>query len=189
VARDKTKLTSAALELEKYIIDKSNQKILSVSIDVSLSEEAFDNGIEESIQKLGCPFVLANCAGASVAGEFDQINIEEFERMMRINLLGSVFPTRSVVKLMKKKQIGGKIIFIASQIAQAALHGYSAYAASKWALRGLAEAIQMELKPFHIFVSVCYPPDTDTPGYRLEMLSKPAITKLLSESGQVFSGN
>ena len=47
---------------------------------------------------------------------------------------------------------------------QVAIHGYSAYGASKWALRGLAEALQMEVKPFGIYVSVSYPPDTDTPG-------------------------
>lgn len=47
---------------------------------------------------------------------------------------------------------------------QVAIHGYTAYGASKWALRGLAEALQMEVKPFGIYVSVSYPPDTDTPG-------------------------
>jgi NAD(P)-dependent dehydrogenase (short-subunit alcohol dehydrogenase family) len=35
-----------------------------------------------------------------------------------------------------KKLGGGRIIFVASQVAQAAMHGYTAYAASKWALRG-----------------------------------------------------
>lgn len=127
---------------------------------------------------------------------------------------------------------------------QVAIHGYTAYGASKWALRGLAEALQMEVKPFGIFVSVSYPPDTDTPGkgwfysllccvlytvffclfvclseikllhffpaeslfqliliifliqnhvwcilcvgYKEEMLSKPQITRALSEAGQVF---
>lgn len=44
----------------------------------------------------------------------------------------------------------------------------------------------MELKPFNIFISVCYPPDTDTPGYEKEMSTKPALTKKLSESGSVF---
>ena len=44
----------------------------------------------------------------------------------------------------------------------------------------------MELKPFNIYVSVVYPPDTDTPGYEVEMQSKPDITKKLSESGSVF---
>ena len=44
----------------------------------------------------------------------------------------------------------------------------------------------MEVKPDNILVSVCYPPDTDTPGYEQEMLTKPELTKKLSESGSVF---
>lgn len=67
---------------------------------------------------------------------------------------------------------------------QAAIHGYTAYAASKWALRGLAEALQMECKPFNIYISVSYPPDTDTPGYKEEMTTKPDLTKTISESGK-----
>ena len=45
----------------------------------------------------------------------------------------------------------------------------------------------MELKPHNIYVTVSYPPDTDTPGYKEEMLSTPSLTKLISESGVVFS--
>jgi 3-dehydrosphinganine reductase len=44
----------------------------------------------------------------------------------------------------------------------------------------------MELRPFGVFVSVSYPPDTDTPGYKVEMETKLDITRLLSESGAVF---
>jgi 3-dehydrosphinganine reductase len=54
---------------------------------------------------------------------------------------------------------------VTNQVAQAAIYGYTAYAASKWAIRGLAESLQMELRPFNILVAVSYPPDTDTPGY------------------------
>ena len=85
-----------------------------------------------------------------------------------------------------KERKDGRVIFVASQVAQCAIHGYSAYAASKWALRGLAEALQMELKPYNVLVSIAYPPDTDTPGYEEEMKSKPYLTKKLSESGSVF---
>lgn len=42
----------------------------------------------------------------------------------------------------------------------------------------------MECKPFNIFVSVSYPPDTDTPGYKVEMTTKPDMTKSISESGE-----
>lgn len=146
-----------------------------------------------------------NCAGTSVAAPFDALPINQFERMMNINYLGAVYVTRAVIGGMKRKG-EGRIVFVASQAAQATLHGYSAYGASKWALRGLAEALQMEVslssvlrnllticltnlqvKPFGIYVSVAYPPDTDTPGYEIENLTKPSMTQKLSESGSVFS--
>lgn len=127
-----------------------------------------------------------NCAGVSVAAEFSQLKEEDFERMLKVNfclsinspyccsnqfqliwlqvnVLGSVNPTRAVVESMKARG-RGHIVFVSSQVAQAAIHGYTAYAASKWALRGLAEALQMELRPFGVAVSLSYPPDTRTPG-------------------------
>jgi 3-dehydrosphinganine reductase len=45
----------------------------------------------------------------------------------------------------------------------------------------------MELKPYNISVSVCYPPDTDTPGYKEEMLTKPNLTKEISDSSTIVS--
>eukprot|EP01034_Spumella_vulgaris_P040057 gene40057-49533_t len=45
----------------------------------------------------------------------------------------------------------------------------------------------MECRPYNIYVSVSYPPDTDTPGYKVEMESKPEMTKHISESGAVFT--
>ena len=38
--------------------------------------------------------------------------------------------------------------------------GYTAYAPSKFALRGFAEVLQMEVKPYNISVMISYPPDT-----------------------------
>lgn len=62
--------------------------------------------------------------------------------------------------------------------------GYSAYAASKFALRGLSEVLSMELEPHGIHIQIAYPPDTDTPGYKQENLGKPTECFLISaESG------
>lgn len=44
------------------------------------------------------------------------------------------------------------------------LYGYSAYSASKFALRGLGEALQHEVVADNIRVSLIFPPDTETPG-------------------------
>lgn len=51
---------------------------------------------------------------------------------------------------------------------QLGLYGYTAYSASKYALRGLAETLQMEVYPYNIRVSISFPPDTDTPQLREE---------------------
>lgn len=45
------------------------------------------------------------------------------------------------------------------------VHGYTAYSASKFALRGLAEALQHEVISDNIRVSLIFPPDTETPGF------------------------
>ena len=166
VARDATKLAAAHEAIAAY--KQPNRKVLVASVDTGSSEEAVAKALAPCLKELGAAEVLVNCAGTSISGDFDTTSSSEFERLLRVNLLGSVYPTKVVVGGMKTKSggQGGRIVFVASQVAQAAIHGYTAYAASKWALRGLAEALQMELKPFGIVVSVCYPPDTDTPGYK-----------------------
>ena len=66
------------------------------------------------------------------------------------------------------------------------LFGYTAYAASKFAIRGFAEALEMELKPYNITVTVSFPPDTDTPGFKEEEKGKPKETKLISAAAGLF---
>ena len=183
VARDKAKLSIAIAELESCKVE--GRRLMSISVDTSSSQEAVSAAFALTIRENGAADVLVNCAGTSVAGAFDELASSEFERMMKVNVLGSIYPTRAIIEGMKGKG-SGRIVFVSSQAGQVALHGFTSYAASKWALRGLAEALQMEVKPFGIMVSVAYPPDTDTPGYKEEMLTKPDITKKLSESGTVF---
>lgn len=104
--------------------------------------------------------------------------------MLNTNLLGSILLTRNVVAGMKSRKCG-TIVFVASQAAQAGLYGYTAYSASKFGLRGLAEALHMEVKPFGINVCVAYPPDTNTEAYARENKMKPEATRLMSESGLI----
>lgn len=44
------------------------------------------------------------------------------------------------------------------------IYGYTAYSASKFALRGMAEALQQEVIAENIHLSLLFPPDTETPG-------------------------
>ncbi len=186
VARNQKKLDIALEQLRPHC-EKTGQKASAISCDTSASFEECQKKLIND--KVGLVDVLVNCAGTSIAGSFEDLDASQFENMLRTNVLGSVYPTKALLPAMKDSGKGGRIIFVASQVAQVAIHGYTAYAASKWALRGLAEALQMEVKPYGIYVSVCYPPDTDTPGYEAEMVTKPDITKRLSAAGQVFSSD
>lgn len=56
------------------------------------------------------------------------------------------------------------------------LFGYSAYAASKYAMTGYADCLRMDVLKYNIGVSVCFPPDTDTPQHHEEMKGMPAET-------------
>ncbi len=57
---------------------------------------------------------------------------------MRVNYLGSVYCTKAVVDSMKERK-SGRIAFVSSQAGQIGIYGYTAYSASKFAMRGLAE--------------------------------------------------
>lgn len=63
----------------------------------------------------------------------------------------------------------GHIIFVSSAAGQCPIWGYTAYGASKFALRGFAEALSMELLPFNVQVSVLYPPNTNTEGFQVSI--------------------
>ena len=63
---------------------------------------------------------------------------------MDLNYFGSVFATRAVIPEMKARR-QGRIVYISSQAGQLGLYGFTGYSATKFALRGLAEALQMEV--------------------------------------------
>lgn len=184
VARNLSKLQQAQKELQQSC--KPGRKVCIAAVDVGSSLESVVSKLAPAIAEQGEVDVLINNAGTSVSGTFDSVDVKEFSNMFNVNVIGSVNVTRAVLAGMKTRP-QGRIVFVSSQVAQAALYGYTAYAASKWALRGLAEALQMEVRPFNILVSVAFPPDTNTPGYEVEMQTKPEILRKLSESGSVFS--
>uniref|UniRef100_A0A671KMB0 3-dehydrosphinganine reductase n=1 Tax=Sinocyclocheilus anshuiensis TaxID=1608454 RepID=A0A671KMB0_9TELE len=158
--------------------------VLCISVDVSKDYTQVESVIKQAQEKLGPVDMLVNCAGMSISGKFEEVEVDRFKKLMEVNYLGSVYPTRAVVTTMKERRMG-RIMFVSSQAGQIGLFGYTAYSPSKFALRGLAEALQMEMKPYNIYVTVAYPPDTDTPGFAEENKTKPLETRLISETSGV----
>uniref|UniRef100_A0A9J7ZCH2 3-dehydrosphinganine reductase n=1 Tax=Cyprinus carpio carpio TaxID=630221 RepID=A0A9J7ZCH2_CYPCA len=183
VARDEHKLVQAKKEVEKCAIN-DKQVVLCISVDVSKGYNQVESVIKQAQEKLGPVDMLVNCAGMSISGTFEEVGVDSFKKLMEVNYLGSVYPTRAVITTMKERRMG-RIMFVSSQAGLIGLFGYTAYSPSKFALRGLAEALQMEMKPYNIYVTVAYPPDTDTPGFAEENKTKPLETRLISETSGV----
>lgn len=179
LARDKGKLKEAVSALEGEFPDR---KIRSISADVSaptvktvLEEECKSNPVD----------VLVNCAGVTTTAPLEEIPQSKVEEVININLIGSIYVTQALLPSFKKKN-GGAIVFISSQAGQLGLYGYTVYSSTKYALRGLAECLQMEVMPYGISVSISFPPDTETPQLVGERLQRSDIVNQLTSFGTVF---
>lgn len=130
----------------------------------------------------GSIYMLINCAGLAVCGIFEEVSLPDARRLMDINYWGSYHCARYVLTKMKQSR-EGILVFTASQAALFGIYGYGPYAASKYAVRGLAETIAMETRHLGISVTLALPSDTDTPGFENEEKTKPKETKIISSSG------
>jgi 3alpha(or 20beta)-hydroxysteroid dehydrogenase len=106
--------------------------------------------------------VLVNNAAICVVVPILDQPVDEFEQMLRVNLVGPFLGIQAVVEPMKAAG-GGSIVNISSQAGLHGLAGYGAYGSSKWGLRGLTKVASIELGQFGIRVNAVYPGMIDTP--------------------------
>jgi 3-dehydrosphinganine reductase len=165
------------------------------SVDVA-DAAGVERASAAAIAELGPPALAVACAGIVVPGRLEAQPLEAFQRTMAVNYFGTLHLIRAVLPAMRAERAvlpgmrterGGRIVLIASGAALIGLYGFSSYAPSKFAVRGLAEALRSELAPEGVAVSVVYPPDTDTPGYREELRHRPEISHRLAATGGLMS--
>ncbi|EDO35908.1 predicted protein [Nematostella vectensis] len=153
LARNKAKLEGARQRVEKHL--QPGRKVSVFSVDLCQSVEAVQKVIDEACLALGPVNLLFNCAGYAVCGVFEDTRPEDFKNMINTNYLGSVYPTYAVMKGMKKRGCG-HVVFTSSIGGQFGIFGMSAYSGSKFAVRGFAECLYMEVKinsPFKIDIT------------------------------------
>ena len=177
VARRKELLDEAAADISSQFKNPS-QRVLTFSADVSEADQA-EAAVQACIAKLGAPDLVVTSAGVAVPGYFGDIPLEAHERSMAVNYFGSLYVARAALPAMRARR-SGRIVFISSGAGLMGLFGYTTYSPSKFALRGLAEALRAELDDENIGISIVYPPDTETPMLEEENKIKPEETKLIT---------
>jgi 3-dehydrosphinganine reductase len=164
----------------------AQQKFAGRSLDVSKRDRV--EAVLSSVQaEFGVPDVLINCAGRAYPHYFEDITYQQFDETMKTNLYGIWNACSVLVPRMKAK--GGVIVNVSSMVGFLGVFGYCDYAASKFAIVGFSESLKSELKKYNISVSVLCPPDTDTPGFVTENLTKPAETRAISASAKAMSSD
>lgn len=179
LARDEAKLIEATQLLHN---EKQNNYFIA---DVTNSD-SLQTVYEYFSTKAISIDVLINSAGVAQPGEFEQMDLERFHWMMDINYFGTVNCIKQFLPLMKA---GAAIVNISSMAAIIGLYGYTAYSASKYAVRGFSDALRSELKLKDIHLSIVFPPDTKTPQLDYDNLHKPKLTKELSSSAGILSAD
>ncbi|MBZ7920373.1 SDR family oxidoreductase [Ensifer adhaerens] len=146
------------------------------NIRIEAADVASENDVEAAVlrceQVFGACDILVTSAGIVEPGRFEELDSVSFRRQMDINFSGTVHAVRSVYDGMKRRG-RGRIMMISSGAGLIGIYGYSAYCASKFALHGFAQALRSEACAHGVSVSVCFPPDTETPQFQRELASRP----------------
>jgi len=119
--------------------------------------------------------VLVNNAGQAVDGPLEYVTDAEMRSLFDVNVFGVFALTREALPLMREAR-RGRILFLSSMSGRMAMPAMGAYAASKFALEGLAEAWNLELQPFDIDVVLVEPGPYKTELFRAQAMGEVAAS-------------
>ncbi|MDG1849844.1 MAG: SDR family oxidoreductase [Flavobacteriales bacterium] len=135
---------------------------------------------EEAIGLLGGDVdVLINNAGIGVFPKLGEITIDDLEQIYRTNVFGLTLFTQEICKLFKAKK-QGTIINIGSTASLKGFAGGSVYAASKFAVRGMTQSWQAELRKFNIRVCLVNPSEVTTAFAQNDRAERQEVSNKLS---------
>jgi short-subunit dehydrogenase len=126
-----------------------------VPTDVSIESECRDL-IAKSVEHFGAIDFLVNNAGVSMQAKFEDIaDTDVYEKLMRINLMGSIWPTHAALAHLKKSN--GLVVAVSSLAGLVGVPERTTYCATKFAQTGFFEALRVELEPEGVDVCIVYP--------------------------------
>jgi len=162
-----TRADMKGLEETAKMVRERGREALTIQVDVSGEEDTLRMAAQ-TMEKFGRVDVLVNNAAYyyGVTREpFNEIEVDQWDRMMAVNVKGPWLCSRAVFPAMKARG-KGKIINLASEVFFTGSHGFVHYVASKGGVVGLTRALAAELGPHGICVNAVAPGFTDTEASR-----------------------
>jgi len=148
---------------DKKRIEKTAKEIGAIPLVFDISNfKSIKQNAEKSIALLGDQIdALINNAGVGVFPKIGEIKITDFQKIYATNVFGLAMLTQEIVETFKKQHYGN-IINIGSTASLKGFVGGTVYASSKFALRGMTQTWQAELRKYNIRVSLINPSEVTT---------------------------
>ena len=154
-ARTEDKLDAVAKEIRLL-----NRQVIAVAADTS-DRSAMESLIDTGLERFGKIDVLVNNAGVCMSAPMSETTIEDWERIINVNLWGYIYTINTLLPhFIERKQ--GNIINVGSFGGKVPLPKMTAYCTSKFAITGLTETLRLELEPQGIHVSGVHPSVTNS---------------------------
>jgi NADP-dependent 3-hydroxy acid dehydrogenase YdfG len=144
-----------AERLQKLAEQIGKDRALAITCDVSDKKQAAQS-VAQTQQHFGRLDILVNNAGIMLLGPFDEVSIDDWEKMVRVNVLGVLYCTHAAVPFMKQQK-SGHIVNISSVAGRISSPHGAVYSATKWALGGFGEGIRQHYAKNNIRVTTVEP--------------------------------
>lgn len=136
-------------------INSNGGKALAVTVDVTKREEV-KGLVDSAVKEFGRVDVILNNAGIMPLSPIDRLNVDEWDKMIDVNIKGVLNGVAAVLPYMKEQK-SGQIINTSSVAGHKIFTGSAVYSATKFAVRALTEGLRMELKPYNIRTMIVCP--------------------------------
>jgi short-subunit dehydrogenase len=152
-SRNPEKVREVVQELEALGYD-----VFGISGDVS--DYAFCERMrEEVVNHYGRIDYLINNAGLASKGTILDSHPDVFEQVYRVNVFGSLYPTKAMITEIRRSK--GGVLFISSLAGIVGLPSYSAYSGTKRSIVALAESLRNEVAGEGVYIGINYPGFTE----------------------------
>jgi len=166
-AREGASLVLICLKDEKSLnIVKAEAESLGARVKILLGDIAYNNFcneiVSQTLEAFNTVDILVNCAGTITRASTEDMSIEEWHRVIDVNLHGVLYLSQSVLPIMRKNRYG-KIINLTSQMAHTPHPSASpSYEVSKSGVTALTRHLALEYAKFNICVNNIAPGSIDT---------------------------
>jgi NAD(P)-dependent dehydrogenase (short-subunit alcohol dehydrogenase family) len=136
-------------------------KAIALRLDVT-DEHQILSSVTKAIEEHGHLDVLINNAGTDLTVPIEELDVQDWDRILAVNLRAPFILSKAVISHMKERQTG-HIVNVASTASKRAWANASAYHASKWGLVGFSHALHVEARPHRVKVTAVIAGGMQTP--------------------------